>query len=181
MRCLVISCLIVTVGCTKDEPIRVYTAPKPVENNYCILGAMFPADEPQWFFKITGKEEGLAPHIADFDKFLASVRFPNGKQNAPLYDLPAGWTSLGASTDGITLEKIAFGSDDKKFTLTISPAKGGLDANLKRWFDQLGEQFSADAKAKATKLIGTPPVGLRVAITGPKNPAAGRGMMPGPR
>jgi hypothetical protein len=53
---------------------------------YRILGAMFPAEEPQWFVKLPGTAAGLEPHAAAFDKLLASFALPPGA--APTFEAP---------------------------------------------------------------------------------------------
>src|SRR5688572_15330190 len=77
--------LLTQIGCGPSEEVRSYTVPKPndpaapepSQGDYRILGAMFPADKPAWFFKLIGKADALAAHEAAFEKFLASVKFPN--------------------------------------------------------------------------------------------------------
>ena len=34
------------------------------------------ADDPVWFFKLSGKSEALAEHVPAFDRFLLSVGVP---------------------------------------------------------------------------------------------------------
>jgi hypothetical protein len=168
------------IGCGPSEEVRSYSVPKSNEpaapaasqGDYRILGAMFPADEPVWFFKLTGKVDALAAHEAAFDKFLASVKFPGGPSKPPTYDLPDGWKSEGPRA--MRADSIRLGPADSPLELSVSSAGGGAEGNVQRWADQVGS--GADF-AKATKEITTASgvKGLRVDVTGPKDPAAAGG------
>jgi hypothetical protein len=172
--------LLTLVGCGPGEEVRSYSVPKPNEpatpaasqGDYRILGAMFPADEPAWFFKLTGRADALAAHEAAFDKLLASVKFPDGSAKPPTYDLPDGWKSEGPS--GIRSDTIRLVPGDKSLELSVIKAMGGPKENVDRWAGQLGAK--ADF-AKATNEITTAGgvKGLRVDVTGPKDPASSGG------
>lgn len=174
---LVALALLTLVGCGPSEEVRSYSVPKPndpaspaaSQGDYRILGAMFPADEPAWFFKITGRADALAAHEAAFDKLLASVKFPDGPKKPPTYDLPDGWKSEGPR--GMRADTIRFGPADSPLELTVIGAMGGPKENVDRWAGQLGTK--ADF-AKATKEITTAGgvKGIRVDVTGPKDPAS---------
>src|SRR5437868_1018042 len=97
MRRALLICL-VACGCSREEPIREYTVPKeakPGDAAYRILGGIFPAEFPAeqsaWFFKASGRADALAPYAQEIETFLASIRFQNGGQNAPVWTLPPGW------------------------------------------------------------------------------------------
>jgi hypothetical protein len=173
--------LLVSLGCGPNEPIRTYEVPKPegtgpAGGDFRILGAMFPADDPQWFFKLTGKADALAAHEAEFDKFLASVRFPAGPEKPPAYDLPDGWRSEGPR--GMRADTVRFGPADSPLELTVIAAMGGAQENVKRWAGQLGTttDFARDTREITTK-EGVK--GVRVDLTGPKDPGAGGPFMGG--
>lgn len=177
------------VGCGRDE-IRTYEVPKsqaktetpaaPTTGEFRILGAMYPPEEPTWFFKIVGPSAAIEPHLKSFDDFLASLRFPDPK-GPPAYDLPAGWASTGPKS--IHADTIAIGTGPQALELTITPAMGGVNSNLKRWaVDQLGmpasvmsntAQFSKTVPTKGGAKV------LRVDLTGPNNPAGSRPRMMG--
>jgi hypothetical protein len=192
MLCRPLSALVllavVATGCQQDDGVRKYTGTKPAaplaasaeqeaSGTYRILGAVFPTDEPIWFFKLTGPADVLAAEEAKFDEFLASVRFPNGVRNPPLWDLPEGWRE--GPQKAMRYATILLGPSDKPMEMSISQVGGGLQANIDRWADQLGMPGSKADLATATKAVTTTSgaKGLRVDLTGPKNPAAG-GMMP---
>src|SRR5881409_1017473 len=69
-------------GCGGDDGIRSYSVPRSTERearpepagDYRLLGAMFPAADPVWFFKFNGPAEQVTEFEADFDKIMASVK-----------------------------------------------------------------------------------------------------------
>jgi hypothetical protein len=65
------------------------------------------------------------------------------------YDLPEGWTDLGAS--GMRLTTLRTGPDDAKDAgeITIIPASGTLEGNAARWQEQLTPGASPDRVARA--------------------------------
>lgn len=175
-------------GCGPRDEIRSYTVPRASERSapaghgfaapggdYRILGAVYPADNPQWYFKLTGSAAALAKHEADFDKFIASVKLKLGA--LPDFTLPDGWTRGGpreVSRGGITVrfeQTIKFAG----LELTVSRSQGGLVGNVDRWSGQVGGpnvtaanvgQFTREFQADGTK-------GVRVDVTGKSNPAGG--------
>ncbi len=177
--------LLALAGCGPKDEVRTYTVPKsaeaakpePAAGEYRILGAMFPADSPAWFFKLSGKADALAVHQAEFDKFLASVRFPEGPDKPPAYDLPAGWKSAGPRS--IHTDTIRLGPADSPLELTVTPAMGGVKQNVQRWAGQLGTSETGEATKEITTTAGAK--GVRVDLTGPKNPAGSGGPFMGGR
>jgi hypothetical protein len=165
-------------GCGGGDNIETYKVPKTTETEYRILGAMYPADDPGWFFKFAGPTEQIAQYEADFDKLLDSVTLPPGDA-APTFTVPEGW-SRGPGRAGIV--EATARTPDGKFEVTLTSSKGGVDGNLQRWaIQQLGlPAFGPEDKAKATRVIDAKGgKGLRVDLRGPKNPAAARGPMMG--
>ncbi|QJW94083.1 hypothetical protein [Frigoriglobus tundricola] len=181
---------LVPAGCGGGDGVKSYDVPKTSESgkrdagssapaqpatggDYRILGAMYPAVNPQWFFKFTGPADALTPFEAGFDKLLASVSLPpNG---SPEFDTPEGWTR-GPGRAGIVIATLR--TPDKKYEVTVTSSTGGVGPNLKRWaVDQLGmPSFGEEDVAKYTKTIDAKGVkGLRVDLRGPKNPAGGMG------
>jgi len=197
-RCLALAALF-AVGCGADEPIRTYETLKPAEYasppppspDYRLLGAMFPAEEPEWFFKTTGKAAQLAKYEAEFDKLLTSVRFVPDKDKVPqlpTFTAPADWVRTGPRTvrsGGIALqidETLRFGPPDDPLEITVTQAKGGnTERNVSRWADQVGYRYTkySDLKKVCQEVKGDGVVGLRVDAAGMKNPAAPRGPMSG--
>ncbi|WP_439624263.1 hypothetical protein [Gemmata sp.] len=107
-----------------------------------ILGALYPADNPVWFFKLTGPSDQLEKHAADFEKLTNSVK-PQGDA-VPAFTLPAGWTLGGprsVSRGGVTVEfvqTIKLGPPDAPLEVTISRSGGGVMMNVNRWAGQVG-------------------------------------------
>lgn len=175
-------------GCSSGDGVHSYTVPRTSEKSgpaaeYRILGAIYPADNPVWYFKLTGTAAELAKHEADFDKFAASVKLkPDG--SVPDFKLPDGWARGGprsVSRMGVTVtfdETVKFGPNE----LTISKAEGGTLQNVDRWAKQVGipgvtpdtlKQYTREFAADGTK-------GVRVDVVGKSNPAGGP-MMGGKR
>jgi hypothetical protein len=186
---LLVGPALVPAGCGGGDGVNSYTVPKTTDSSkkdigdpapaaggeYRILGAMFPADNPQWFFKFTGPADALTPHEAGFDKLLASVSLP--PDGSPEFTTPEGWTR-GPGRAGIVIATLR--TPDGKYEVTITSSTGGVVPNLKRWaIDQLGAaSFGAEDVAKCSKTVDAKGVkGLRVDLRGPKNPAGGRPMM----
>ncbi|QEL15862.1 hypothetical protein [Limnoglobus roseus] len=177
-------------GCGPTEDVNTYKVPKPVEvpqdeaaGEYQILGAMFPDAEPKWFFKFAGKASELAPYAADFEKTMASVRFPNGLKNQPVWDSPPGWETLPGRND-ITIGVIKPDAKKPNLEVTLSVSGGGAVGNLTRWaVQQLGnEKFTPASIPKATRPIAADKVtGTFVDLRGPKLNIGGPMMMGKPR
>lgn len=164
--------LVTLIGCGPGEQVNSYKVPRSTEKgapaegkgSYRMLGAMYPADQPTWFFKLSGTTDELAAQEAAFHKFLTSVKFPKGPDAPPAYDLPEGWKSEGAR--GMRADTIRIGS----LELTVIKAMGGAKENVDRWAGQLGGKanFENDTKP-VTTADGVK--GLRVDLAGPENPA----------
>jgi hypothetical protein len=166
--------LFALAGCGEPD-VRTYTAPKPhpapADFGFRILGAMVPAEEPVWFFKMTGPATDVNAQEAAFDAFLASVTFPDGPGKPPKWTVPEG-VKVGPPKE-FRFATLIFGGDNPA-ELSVSEAKGGKDANLTRWAGQVGTTDTAKATAPI-KVGGLPAV--KVTMTGPKNPGAGGMMM----
>ncbi|VTR92723.1 Signal peptide protein OS=Rhodopirellula maiorica SM1 GN=RMSM_03130 PE=4 SV=1 [Gemmata massiliana] len=171
------------IGCGGAESVQTYTAPKSeggkapdapgAVTEYRILGAMYPADAPAWFFKMPGTADDLAKYEADFDKLLASVSIPaNGP---PEFTPPEGW-KRGAGRGQFVLATLR--TPDDKYELTVTSAQGDVFGNVQRWAsEQLGNtSFNRDAMPKVTRTVEAKGVkGLRVDVRGPKKPPMGGG------
>lgn len=181
-------------GCQDRDGIRSYTvappsAPSrearpeqapPVEGEYRILGAMVPADNPTWFFRYSGAAADVGPQAAEFDKFLKGVQFPNGTNQPPQMELPAGWNQSRAG--GFRFATVSFTAGGKSHEIAVSTAMGGLQSNLERWWTSL---LGNKKRNDGNYLVYTSPVafpggiqGVRVDMTGPKNPSSGMPAMP---
>lgn len=175
-------------GCAPEEEIKTYTAPRDkaesspfVEDRpevggqeYRIVGAMFPKDDPRWFFKVTTEATEIEPYLETVDQFLASIEFPGGADQRPKWNLPDGWKEGPARP--FVDATILFGNPQKPITLTVSQARGGLQQNLARWAEQVGMKAEFETVAEQTTDISTPDnvTGVRVDFRGPKNPSGSR-------
>jgi hypothetical protein len=166
------------IGCGPQDDIQTYKVPKPVDvpleeltGDYQILGGMFPDDDPAWFFKFPGKASDLAPYAADFEKMLATVRFPNGLKNQPTWDTPKGW-EVGEGRGEIVLATVYPDPKNKQLEVSLSSSRGGAFGNVKRWAGQLGqEKFNPGYLAKYSKPVAADKVaGAFVSLRGPKAP-----------
>ena len=182
---VLVACLAAGVlGCGGGDGIETHTAPKADggpggASEYRILGAMYPADSPEWFFKMTGPADDLNKYDADFDKLLASVSLP--PKGEPKFDAPEGW-KVGPGRAGIVVATVK--TPDGKYEVTITSSTGGVLPNLERWaVQQLGQKsFGPDDVAKVTKVVEAKGVkGLKADLRGPKNPGKGGPMMMGGR
>src|SRR5262245_23695525 len=84
-----IACVaLVPVGCGGGEGVNSYNVPKTTDTGrggpiaaggeYRILGGMFPADDPEWFFKLAGPADALNTYEAGFEQLLGSVSLQPG-------------------------------------------------------------------------------------------------------
>ena len=176
------------IGCGGGDGVNNYTVPKTTDaskpvggdaaaGEYRILGGMFPADDPQWFFKLTGPAEAPPAHEAGFDKLLESVSLPPGG-GPPEFTPPEGW-QRGPGRAGIVVATIR--TPDGKHEVTVTSSSGGVQENLRRWaVQQLGAKgFDPTDIGKVTKTVEARGVkGLRTDLRGPNNPL-GKGPMMG--
>ena len=179
---------LVPAGCGGGDGVSTYNTPKTTESgkkdvgepaaapapaaggDYRILGAMFPADNPEWFFKLTGPADALTPFEAGFDQLLASVSLGAG---GPDFAPPEGW-KRGPGRGQYVFATLR--TPDGKYEVTVTSSAGGVVPNLKRWsVDQLGNaSFGPDDLKKVTKPVEAKGVkGLRVDVRGPNNPVGG--------
>ena len=89
----VAAALLVLSGCTEEEGVRTYTVPRESsppprvdadKGIQRVVGVIVPRDHETWFFKMMGSDKVLGDQVEAFEKFLATVRFPEGK--------PIEWT-----------------------------------------------------------------------------------------
>lgn len=170
------------VGCG-GEGVKSYTAKRDTvatvkENTgaYRLLGAMVPADDPIWFFKLSGGTDELTKHEAGFDELVKSIRY-KGEKSVPEFDTPKDWVR-GPGRG--SLVKATVKPPDSKLEVTVVPSAGGVEGNLDRWVGMLGQPSRPDDTKRYTKTIDAPggPV-RRVDIRGPVNPNKSGGPMAG--
>lgn len=180
---LVACVAIVPVGCGSEAGVTKYEVPKDanagndnVTEKYRMLGAMFPADNPKWFFKFSGPTAEIAKYEAGFDELLKSVKLNEDK---PLEFTPPKDWERGPGRGSFVTATVK--TPDGKLEVTLTQSGGGVEMNLSRWVGQIGLKAKAADMAKFTKDIETTSgvKGLRVDLKGPNDPATKSGpMMP---
>ncbi len=168
------------VGCGGGEGVKSYTAPRITEPTakentgaYRMLAVMVPADEPVWFFKLSGPTEALAKYEAGFDELVKSIRYKDA-ETPPAFTPPEGWKLGGPRGSGFGKVEQTVKLPDPPLEVTLVQAGGGVGANLDRWVGQLGQQSRPGDQGRYTKTVDAAggPV-LRVDIHGPKLPSGG--------
>jgi hypothetical protein len=177
---LVACVALVPVGCGGGDGVNSYNVPKTTDTGrggpitagggeYRILGGMFPADDPEWFFKLAGPADALNAYDAGFEQLLTSVSLQPG--GPPEFTPPEGW-KRGPGRGQFVAATVR--TPDGKFEVTVTSSRGGVRENLRRWSeDQLGTAFGAADVPKVTKPVEAKGVkGLKADLRGPNNPAA---------
>lgn len=161
--CLSVS-LLLSSGCGDGEEITTYPvpsvsvggdgdAPLPVAGGGTTAGssanvpsspsrmlvAMVEQGAQTWFFKLLGPIDDVNEHEDEFNEFVKSLQFADGK---PQWTTPGDWKAQGQS--GLRLETFHVGDHDPELELTVIPLgtmSGGGDTpileNLNRWRGQL--------------------------------------------
>jgi hypothetical protein len=182
-------------GCEPAEQVSRYTAPKdPVDLNAIsdepaegepevrIVGAIAEAGKPGeelWYvFKFQPPQmAGLYPpkaierHKADFDAFIASLKFPEGGR--PTWTVPKGWREVEVKTMVQRLATFRMKKSETVVDLAITDAKGGLLENINRWREQQAgiepiTQAEIETKCKVLTIDGRRVVVVDVSGPGPK-------------
>lgn len=181
-------------GCGASDGIRSYDVPREATHlthtppagqgqEFRVLGAMFPADKPAWFFKFSGTAEQVGRYEPEFDAMLRSVRLNADPRHLPEYTPPAGWTRVGPRTvkrNGVSIkidETLRLGPADAplaEVTVTYSPG-GSAMINFERWAKQVGiaNPTDVDFVQGTREFDAAGGKGLRADVKGPKNPASG--------
>jgi hypothetical protein len=180
---------LVPAGCGTEEGVTKTQVPKttepsrpgpaePAAGGYRILGAMFPTDQPgwYWYFKFVGSSDKIGAQEAAFDKLIRSVRLQADTAKLPSFDAPDGWTRTGPRVDNRAGVEVRFDEVLKVDGLecTVSHVGGGKEFNLNRWAGQVGAAPGDTAKA-VTEFDAGGVKALRVDLRGPKDPSAQRG------
>ena len=182
---ILVACLAVALlaGCRPQEQIARYTVPKPELINpvsssapaasaaapQAILGAIIPAGEQSWFFKLSGEPKSVEAVHDAFVEFVKSVKFAGGGSQ-PSWTLPEGWKEQpGSQFRFATIQLPDMSTGGKPLEIAVSSAGGSVLDNINRWRGQVGlqrieqgelastaEQFKVgDAEATLVHLVGT--------------------------
>lgn len=166
----------VLAGC-ESEPIQTYKVPKsepapePVAT-VRMLGAIFPAGEQSWFFKLSGPIDAVGKLEKPFEALVTSVKLVEGK---PSWTNPEGWRQLPG--EGLRFATVKTGPDDAALEVTVGSAGGSLRGNVDRWRGQIGLKPARGREMEATtRAIDADGIkGTFVDLRGP----GGAGGMPG--
>lgn len=171
-----VAVLLALAACGREEEVRRYKAPK--DPMWRMVGAIVPAKDATWFFKVVGPADRIGAHKEEVLSFVRALRSENGEVK---WTMPAGWKEDHAGGPG-RQACLHFGEHDPKLEMTVVRLPGdggGLAANVNRWREQLGlERLSdADAAALVRKVGGTNLEAQVVDLVGPTRPSAGGGRM----
>jgi len=167
--------LFFAAGCGRNDEVRRYQAPK--DPMWRMIGAIVPAKEATWFFKVTGPSDRIGAHKNEALDFIRGLRAEDGEIR---WTLPAGWKEEKGGPARVA--SLRFGDLDPKLEMTVVRLPGdggGLTGNINRWRDQIGLEKLGDAEAAAAvqKIVAN---GIEVQVVdliGPTRPAGGpRGM-----
>lgn len=117
--------------------------------------------------KMTGPADLLADERASFEQFCNSlgVRSEAGDRTAsappahggPAYDLPEGWTDVGASS--MRIVNLLTPGESQCYVIQLGGEAGGMAANLNRWRGEVGLEPLEEAELEAlpkVELLGQP-------------------------
>jgi hypothetical protein len=150
--------LLVVGGCQKKEEIRSYpiakeqkseeaqvpapvaaASPESAEATDRMLGAIVPAGDQTWYFKVVGPMASVDVNAARIEEFFQTIQLPPGAAK-PEWKTPDGWDEQG--TSGMRAATLMIPADDKKLEMSVIPlpttgAPGELLANVNRWRGQM--------------------------------------------
>jgi len=143
---IAILALLMLTGCGSESSVsvqRVYNLeraqrrPIPMRT----LAALVPHDGQVWFFKVTGPDSRVGSYAEEFEQFLSSIKFEDGK---PTWTVPEGWIELGSDAGQLRFATFKLGQRENAPELTVIPlpTQEAVDetyilANINRWRNQL--------------------------------------------
>jgi hypothetical protein len=166
---VVAGALLLSAGCA-EEPVSNYTAQHPVggkqelptpppmnapflekmaksestASDMRILGAAIPEKGTTYYVKVLGPAELLAKHEAEFDAFLASLKFTNDPMKPMSWTAPESWKP--GKGNQFSIAAFALPSEGRPVEVTISPVGGSLMDNLNRWRGQVSLGSTDESK-----------------------------------
>jgi hypothetical protein len=130
-------------GCSSDDGIRSYTVPRLKQSPPRTIAAMIPSGEKVWFIKLSGPDSGVAPLKSAFETFVASLKFPDGK-NTVSWTLPAGWRDSAEKKPG-RFATFRAGPESLEVSITdLGKEAADVKSNVDRWRRQIGLKPVAD-------------------------------------
>jgi hypothetical protein len=143
--------LLTMSGCSQQNEIRSYTAPRDkttsgetssgqngaASQKVRLLGLIIPrSDNESWFVKFSGPAEQIEPYLGVFDEFIRSLRVHPGAP-APTYTPPPGWTQAPARAMRI-VTFVPPGSNKQPELYISQPFGGSVLDNVNRWRGEVG-------------------------------------------
>jgi hypothetical protein len=139
------------LGCESQAQIQTYTVKKeqaraPVaapakagEATDRMMGAILPAGDRTWYFKVTGPIAAIENSADEITTFFQSIRMPAGAAK-PEWKLPEGWKEQAGT--GMRAATLMVPADDKSMELSVialptTGAAGELLSNVNRWRGQM--------------------------------------------
>jgi hypothetical protein len=141
------------LGCETQAQIQTYTvkkeqvaapaAPaataKPGEVTDRMMGAILPAGDRTWYFKVTGPVAAMDNHADEITKYFESIRIPAGAAK-PEWKVPDGWKEQAGT--GMRAATLMVPADDKPMELSVialptTGVAGELLSNVNRWRGQM--------------------------------------------
>lgn len=164
---LLLMFLIPLAGCGKQDEIHSYDVdkktPKPGPAHAAaeltetrMLAAILPGEGRNWFFKMTGAPDQVAPQFENFVNFLKSVSLKAGQ---PTWELPDSWTQESGSSMRFATLKVKDTDPQVELSVIPLPSSGELNqdllSNINRWRNQVGQAPITESGLKAA--AGTAP------------------------
>jgi hypothetical protein len=165
----VVALLAAVAGCGRNEEVRRYKAPK--DPTWRMIGAIVPAKDTTWFFKVAAPTERIGAAQGEVLSFVQGLRVEGGEVR---WTVPAGWKEEKGGP--ARQASFTFGKQDPRLELSVVRLPGdggGMPANINRWREQLGLDRASEAEvASMVRKIGEAQV---VDLVGPTRPAMGGG------
>jgi hypothetical protein len=172
-------------ACSRPAEIRRYQVEKPPHR---LLAAMVTQDKNAWFFKLSGPRVEVSERTAEFQQFLESLRFGEGEESTPQWDLPTGWTQLPGNEQRFATIQIPAEPKPLELSVTRLPVPPVASAesyqlqNINRWRQQMrlgiimAEEL-ANETSRATSKTGLPITWVNYVGTMSEPSAAAKEMM----
>ena len=129
--------LLATASCGRQEEIRRYKAPK--DPMWRMIGAIVPAKDATWFFKVVGPADRLGAHKEEVLSFVRALRSEDGEIK---WTMPRGWKEDHAGGPG-RQACLHFGEQDPKLEMTVVRLPGAPRSTQSASWSRSGLESSA--------------------------------------
>ncbi len=128
------------LGCGTKEEIRSYPVPKEVvELPDRMMGAILPAGDQTWYFKVVGPATAMDRNADKITEFFQSIRVKQGEAK-PEWNVPEGWEERPGSGMRAATLLVPTGGKPLDLSVIALPTTGAPDEllnNVNRWRGQL--------------------------------------------